>query len=214
MGCGSSSTTAQQPGPTLLCRDSGVKILPGQAAIIRNCPNARLNGERVVCEAYNAALGEWTVKGNRFPLSVGMSLGAQFLELESGSVCGNFKMPVMQQKVGPPQSPEADNLVVAHASEDVQQQCSRMIKIHLASGEAVELAVNHGDTVGDLCRRTADLRDAGWATLLVGSEALDEKLDACSNFRERCFGSAVKFYGASGQAEENAPRTDPEIVRD
>merc|ERR1712232_1358543 len=55
-----------------------------------------------------------------------------------------------------------------------------MIKIHLASGEAVDLAVNAGDTVGDLSRRTVDLRDAGWATLFVGSEPLDERLDACS----------------------------------
>jgi hypothetical protein len=55
-----------------------------------------------------------------------------------------------------------------------------MIKIHFASGEAVDLAVSAGDTVGNLCRRTADLHDAGWATLLVGSEAIDEKLDVCS----------------------------------
>lgn len=56
-----------------------MELVPGQCAIIRNCPNARLNGERVILEKYND-LGEWTVKGDKFPLSVGMSLGAQFLE--------------------------------------------------------------------------------------------------------------------------------------
>lgn len=61
------------------------KIVPGQAAIIRNCPNAKLNGERVVCEEYNAGLDEWTVKGEKFPLSVGMSLGEQFLEPENNN---------------------------------------------------------------------------------------------------------------------------------
>jgi len=58
-----------------------VELAPGQWAIIHNCPNVRLNGERVILEAYNQGLGEWTVKGNKFPLSVGMSLGAQFLEV-------------------------------------------------------------------------------------------------------------------------------------
>merc|ERR1712232_5058 len=53
----------------------------GRTAIIRNCPNARLNGERVILQEYNCGLGEWTVKGDKFPLSVGMSLGAQFLEI-------------------------------------------------------------------------------------------------------------------------------------
>merc|ERR1712151_272725 len=68
------------------------EFAPGDVAIIRNCPNARLNGERVVCESYNAALGEWIVKGDKFPLSVGMSLGAQFLEkLESDAIGSNIK---------------------------------------------------------------------------------------------------------------------------
>jgi hypothetical protein len=86
MGCGGSSQAAgvSSPSPTLLTAGQanapGVKLAPGQAAIIRNCPNARLNGERVICEEYNAGLGEWLVKGDRFPLSVGMSLGPQFLE--------------------------------------------------------------------------------------------------------------------------------------
>jgi hypothetical protein len=66
------------------------ELAPGDAAIIRNCLNARLNGERVVCESYNAALGEWQVKGDKFPLSVGMSLGTQFLEkLEDNVVESN-----------------------------------------------------------------------------------------------------------------------------
>jgi hypothetical protein len=56
------------------------ELAPGQCAIIHNCPNARLNGERVILEKYND-LGEWTVKGDKFPLSVGMSLGAQFLQV-------------------------------------------------------------------------------------------------------------------------------------
>jgi len=81
MGCGcSSAAAAQEPQPRAQS-SNGVELVPGQCAIIRNCPNARLNGERVVCEEYNAALGEWTVKGDKFPLSVGMSLGAQFLEV-------------------------------------------------------------------------------------------------------------------------------------
>jgi hypothetical protein len=64
---------------------------PGDAAIIHNCCNARFNGERVVCESYNAALGEWVVKGNKFPLSVGMSLGTQFLEkVQDFEVEGNI----------------------------------------------------------------------------------------------------------------------------
>merc|ERR1711879_495997 len=37
------------------------KPVPGQSAIIRNCPNASLNGERVICETYNADLDEWLV---------------------------------------------------------------------------------------------------------------------------------------------------------
>merc|ERR1719335_1204387 len=60
---------------------NGVELAPGQCAIIQKCPNARLNGERVILQEYNHGLGEWTVKGDKFPLSVGMSLGAQFLEV-------------------------------------------------------------------------------------------------------------------------------------
>jgi hypothetical protein len=73
------------------------------------------------------------------------------------------------------QNPEAKKLTAA----DVKQ-CTRLATVHLTSGEAVELAVSDSDTVGQLCRRIADLYDAGWATLLVGSEALDEKLHAFS----------------------------------
>merc|ERR1711879_1057914 len=60
---------------------NGMEFTPGQSAIICNCPNARLNGERVTLQEYNEGLGEWTVKGDKFPLSVGMSLSAQFLEV-------------------------------------------------------------------------------------------------------------------------------------
>merc|ERR1712216_332539 len=60
---------------------NGMELTLGQSAIIRNCPNARLNGERVILQEYNRGLGEWTVKGDKFPLSVGMSLGVQFLEV-------------------------------------------------------------------------------------------------------------------------------------
>jgi hypothetical protein len=92
MGCGASSAAAQEAQPQAQSSASaGVKLLPGQAAIIWQCPLASLNGERVVCEKYNADLGEWWVKGDRFPLTVGMSLGAQFLHtptlLNSGSSC-------------------------------------------------------------------------------------------------------------------------------
>jgi len=91
MGCGNSSQAvgASSPAPTLLTAsqarpkgagDNSLKFVPGQAAIIRNCPNAHLNGQQVICEEYNDGLGEWLVKGDRFPLSVGMSLGEQFLE--------------------------------------------------------------------------------------------------------------------------------------
>merc|ERR1712232_156931 len=83
--------------------DSSVKPVPGQPAIIRNCPNARLNGQRVICEEYNEGLDEWQVKGDKFPLSVGMSIGAQFLQLESPQPgptllsSGNSVMPVPGQ---------------------------------------------------------------------------------------------------------------------
>jgi len=91
MGCGNSSQAvgASSPAPTLLTAsqtrpkdagDKSLKFLPGQSAIISNCPNARLNGQHVICEEYNTGLGEWLVKGDRFPLSVGMSLAEQFLE--------------------------------------------------------------------------------------------------------------------------------------
>merc|ERR1712032_1267884 len=80
MGCGASAAAAQDPR----CRaqlSNGMGLSPGQSAIIRNCPNARLNGERVTLQEYNDGLGEWTVKGDKFPLSVGMSLSAQFLKV-------------------------------------------------------------------------------------------------------------------------------------
>merc|ERR1712072_724520 len=82
MGCGGSSAAAaaQEPRPRAQA-SNGADLAPGQSAIIRNCPNARLNGERVTLQEYNDGLGEWTVKGDKFPLSVGMSLGAQFLEV-------------------------------------------------------------------------------------------------------------------------------------
>jgi hypothetical protein len=81
MGCGSSSAAApQEPRPRAQL-SSGTEFTPGQSAIIRNCPVAHLNGEQVILQEYNHGLGEWTVKGNKFPLSVGMSLGAQFLEV-------------------------------------------------------------------------------------------------------------------------------------
>lgn len=81
MGCGgSSAAAAQEPRPRTQ-PSNGMELTPGQCAIIRNCPNARLNGERVTLQEYNCGLGEWTVKGDKFPLSIGMSLGAQFLEV-------------------------------------------------------------------------------------------------------------------------------------
>merc|ERR1719145_178737 len=79
MGCGASAA-AQEAHPRAQA-SNGVELAPGQCAIIRNCPNVRLNGERVTLQEYNDGLGEWTVKGDKFPLSVGMSLGAQFLEV-------------------------------------------------------------------------------------------------------------------------------------
>jgi len=82
MGCGGSSAAAAQAPRPRAQPSNGVELTPGQCAIIRNCPNARLNGERVILQEYNSGLGEWTVKGDKFPLSVGMSLGAQFLEVD------------------------------------------------------------------------------------------------------------------------------------
>jgi hypothetical protein len=167
------------------------KIHPGQSAIIRNCPNSKLNGEWVVCEEYND-LGEWIVKGDKFPLSLGMSLAEQYLEVDStvlqakkilpgqsAMICTCPNAKLNEERLICDQSPEANKPAVAHTVADAQQ-FTRTIKIILASGEAVELAVSPSDTVGDVCRRTADLRDAGWATLLVGSQAFDEKLGACS----------------------------------
>jgi len=78
----------QVPGPTLLSssNDKNDKpIVPGQSAIIRNCPNAKLNGQQVVCEEYNTALGEWQVKGQGFPLSIGMSMPTKYLEVISSN---------------------------------------------------------------------------------------------------------------------------------
>jgi hypothetical protein len=177
MGCAGSAAAAQQPQPQAEGQLSKKKILPGQSAVICNCPNARLNGQWVICEEYNA-LGEWTVKGDKFPLSVGMSLAEQYLEVKSNELQTNKIVPG-QSAIIRTCPTEANKLGEAHTSAD-EQHLTRMTKVLLASGEAVELAVSVGDTVGDLCRRTADLRGAGWATLLVGSEALNEKLDACS----------------------------------
>jgi hypothetical protein len=80
MGCGGSSAAAQEPQPQV--GSPAPTLLTGQTAIIRNCPVAHLNGKRVVCEKYNADLNEWLVKGDKFPLTVGMSLGEQCLEGE------------------------------------------------------------------------------------------------------------------------------------
>jgi hypothetical protein len=83
MGCGSSSAAAASQEPRSRVQLSiGMELTAGQSVIIRNCPNARLNGERVILQEYNDGLGEWTVKGEKFPLSVGMSLSAQFLEVD------------------------------------------------------------------------------------------------------------------------------------
>merc|ERR1711939_315701 len=81
MGCGSSSAAAAQEPRARTQLSNGMELAVGQSAIIRNCPNARLNGEQVILQEYNHGLGEWTVKGDKFPLSVGMSLSAQFLEV-------------------------------------------------------------------------------------------------------------------------------------
>jgi len=61
-------------------RPAVAQLVAGQHAIIHNCLNARLNGERVVLEKFDTGLNEWLVKGDKFPLSIGMSIGAQFLE--------------------------------------------------------------------------------------------------------------------------------------
>jgi hypothetical protein len=151
------------------------KILPGQAALICNCPNARLNGEWVTCEEYNS-MGEWTVKGNKFPLSVGMSISEEYLEVESSASQAPNIVP--EQSAITSKYPTEMNQPVETSADN--QQSFRSIKIHFASGEAVEVVAGAGDTVSSLCRRIADLCDAGWATLLVGSETLDENLDACS----------------------------------
>jgi len=54
------------------------------------------------------------------------------------------------------------------------------IKVYFASGDYVELAVQPEDKVWDLSRRLADLKDAGWAVLLLGTESLDESFAASS----------------------------------
>jgi hypothetical protein len=54
------------------------------------------------------------------------------------------------------------------------------IKVYFASGEHIELVVQPEDKVCDLSRRLADLKDAGWAILLLGTEPLDESLAASS----------------------------------
>lgn len=43
------------------------------------------------------------------------------------------------------------------------------------SGDEADLSVHPGETVKDLCRRTADLKDAGWSTL-IANEPLEESL--------------------------------------
>jgi len=50
------------------------------------------------------------------------------------------------------------------------------MKVHFAGGEFVEVIVEPEDVVRQLCRRVADIKDAGWATLLIGSETLAEEL--------------------------------------
>merc|ERR550537_1659346 len=79
MSLGAQFLEVVEPAPAQ--PSNGVELAPGQCATIRNCPNARLNGERVILQEYNDGLGEWMVKGDKFPLSIGMSLGAQFLEV-------------------------------------------------------------------------------------------------------------------------------------
>jgi hypothetical protein len=82
---GGASAAAQEVQPHVQSSASPVvKLVPGQAAIICNSPNAHLNGEEVICEKYEANLHEWLVKGDKFPLTLGMELGAQFLEPQAG----------------------------------------------------------------------------------------------------------------------------------
>jgi hypothetical protein len=90
--------------PTLLSNGSRGQLVPGQAAIICNCPNAKLNGQRVICEQYNTDLNEWMVKGDRFPLSVGMSLKEQFLE-GAGSFSSESQMQPSKEVSEPQGNP-------------------------------------------------------------------------------------------------------------
>jgi len=62
---------------------------------------------------------------------------------------------------------------------NVREQ-ARVIKVYFANGEHVELPLQFGDTLCDLSRRIADIKDAGWATLLLGTKPLDEKAAAAS----------------------------------
>jgi hypothetical protein len=81
MGCNASSAAAHEPQPQAQSFPStGVKLVPGQAAIIRNSSNASRNGQKVICERYNADRGEWLVRTDQLPWSGRMSLPVHFLE--------------------------------------------------------------------------------------------------------------------------------------
>jgi len=61
-------------------------------------------------------------------------------------------------------------------SEECQAAPSeRKIKVYFTSGDEADLRARPGETVSALCRRTAELKDAGWATL-IADEPLEETL--------------------------------------
>jgi len=121
------------------------------------------------------------VKGDKFPLSIGMSIGEQFLEV-TGRGEDKELGSQMQCQVNTPAPTLLTAGAVNHPAPKLEvttcnvHEEARVIKVFFASGEYVELALQLGDTVSDLSRRVADLKDAGWATLVLGTEPLDEKL--------------------------------------
>lgn len=130
MGCGGSSAAASQdPQPRAQPSNDAV-LVPGQCATIRNCPNARLNGQQVILQELND-LGEWTVKGDKFPLSVGMSLGAQYLEvaqpaptLLSGGCCAENKAMVEYVDT------DGDTVVFKRGNFGIDYHVNDVLRVH------------------------------------------------------------------------------------
>jgi len=115
----------------------------------------------------------------------------------SGSVCVTSLVPKQHPATGTllaQQNGKSSN--AHHQSGELQQMAvqdaegarsggsslaqGRSIRVHFASGDLLEITAEPGEAVRDLCRQIADLKGAGWATLLIGEAPVDETLAASS----------------------------------